>query len=46
MNEEQRALLEMQLDNCRKLLDGKVSRLTCVDSKGNVTKKIVIEYHD
>lgn len=35
-----------QVDSLCKLIDGKLSRVTCVDSKGIVTKKIIIEYQD
>lgn len=46
MTDEQKQLLQMQLNNCCALLNGKLTTLTCVDSRGNVTKKIVIEYND
>ena len=35
-----------QVDSLCKLIDGKLSRVTCVDCKGRVTKKIIIEYQD
>lgn len=43
---QRKFILETQLGNCCSILNGKLSRVTCVDSKGKVTKKIIIEYHD
>ena len=44
--EEKQLMLEMQLSNCCELVKGKLTTLTCVDSTGKVTKKIIIEYND
>ena len=46
MTDEQKLLLDIQLNNCCELVKGKLTTLTCVDSRGKVTKKIIIEYND
>ena len=37
---------DWQLENCARIKNTVVQRFTCVDSKGNVTKKVIIEYND
>ena len=43
---ERKLLANIQVDNLCKLLDGKSSLVTIVNSRGDVSKRIVIEYKD
>lgn len=44
MTEEQKALLQIQLDNIVALLDGELKHFTCVDYTGRHWNKIEISY--
>lgn len=39
-------LLDIQLEFVRKSLNGKLSRQTLVDSRGNASKRIIIDYQE
>lgn len=43
---EKKILVEIQLSNITKLLDGKLSHLTTSDHTGKVAYKYVIEYEN
>ena len=43
---ERKILVNIQVDNLCKLLDGKSSLVTVVNSRGDASKRIVIEYKD
>ena len=43
---ERKLLANIQVDNLCKLLDGESSIVTIVNSRGDVSKRIVIEYKD
>lgn len=44
--QEKKILVQMQLANATKLVNGKLEHLTCSDSSGKVRWKYVIEYED
>ena len=43
---ERQFLFEWQIENCARLMDTEVQYLTCVDSTGKTTRKVVMEFDD
>ena len=43
---EKKIFVNMQIDNICNLLDGEVNIVTIVNSRGETSKRIVIEYKD
>ena len=43
---ERQFLFEWQIENCAKLKNTEVQYLTCIDSTGKTTRKVVLEFDD
>jgi hypothetical protein len=45
-DKEKEIILKMQLNNICEMLDGKLNHQHVIDSKGNASRRIIIEYQE
>ncbi len=44
--EEKKFIINLQLNNICEILDGKLNHQQVIDSKGNASRRIIIEYQE